>query len=232
MSVSRIKAVILDMDGTILNTVEDIGACINRAKEMNSVSTGAYAPADYTAAIGGGIRNAIRLTMPEGCTEEQYQNTVRDYLELYPKNCTVHTKPYPGIPQALAAFRAAGLRLAVITNKTERTAQLMAASFFPEDTFTFVWGNDLVRPLKPAAAAGLAACEKLGLTPAEIAYVGDSGSTDMRFGKASGFWTIGVSWGYRSRQDLLDGGADAVCDTADALQALILGESPGTEPHR
>lgn len=223
MAHSRIKAVLLDMDGTILNTVEDIGTCINRAKAQNGVSTTGWSPADYTAAIGGGIRKAIAATMPEGYTEAQYQAVVQDYLTLYPENCTVHTKPYPGIPQALAAFKAAGLRLGVITNKTERTAQLLAASFFPEDTFAFVWGNNLVRPLKPEPAAGAAALEVLGLTPAEVAYVGDSGSTDMRFGKASGFLTIGVTWGYRSRQDLLDGGADALCDTAEELQTLILG---------
>ena len=223
MNASRVKAVILDMDGTILNTVENIGTCINRAKEQNGVSAAPWAPADYTAAIGGGIRNAIRVTMPQPYTEAQYQAVVRDYLTMYPENCTVHTKPYLGISQTLAAFKAAGLRLAVITNKTERTAQLLASSFFPEDTFAFVWGNDLVRPLKPDAAAGAAACQDLGLTPAEVAYVGDSGSTDMRFGKASGFLTIGVTWGYRSRQDLLDGGADALCDTAEELKNLILG---------
>lgn len=96
------------------------------------------------------------------------------------------------------------------------------AHYFPEVPFRFIWGNNGVRPLKPAPESGkLMLCE-LGLTPEQIAFIGD-GDTDMAFASALGFWALGACWGYRPRTVLAEQGADALLETPEELQKLLLG---------
>ena len=148
---------------------------------------------------------------------------LRDYgRDYYREHCTGLTQVYDGVPELLHGLAARGIMLGMVTNKTEATARRVMAHYFPEVPFRFIWGNNGVRPLKPAPESGkLMLCE-LGLTPEQIAFIGD-GDTDMAFASALGFWALGACWGYRPREVLMEHGADALLETPEELQKLLLG---------
>ena len=210
------------MDGTLLDTIHDIGACLNLAKERCGVSTEGKSPEDYVAYIGYAIDGLIKRSSPDGTSEEKLREILQVYQPLYNEHCADVTAPYAGITEALLRLKAEGYRLAIITNKVESCARFLADKLFPENLFELVWGNDGVRPHKPAKDAGDALCQAMGVTPDQVVYVGDSGFTDMKFGKASGFFSLGVTWGYRDEAELLENGADAVAHNAEEMTDILL----------
>ena len=113
-----------------------------------------------------------------------------------------------------------GIKLAVISNKTEPTSKKIMAHYFGDYDWAFVWGNNGSRPLKPATEAGVLACETFGLKPEEILYIGD-GDTDMEFASKMGFIAAGVTWGYRDAEQLLAAGADFLVDSFAELQKKL-----------
>ena len=112
--------------------------------------------------------------------------------------------------------------MAVISNKTERTSQKVVSHYFSDIPWEFVWGNNGQRPLKPSREAGDLACAALGLQPDEIVYVGD-GDTDMQFASAMGFVAAGVTWGNRTREQLIEAGADFLADSFEELYQIMFG---------
>ncbi|MGN0979238.1 MAG: HAD family hydrolase [Candidatus Avoscillospira sp.] len=218
MNFQKVKAAIFDLDGTLLDTIADIGTGANTA--LCRYGLPAYPIEEYKHLVGHGIRTLFRLAVPEGTPEEVYQKALADYLAYYPEHCTIHTRYFPGVKEFLHALTEAGIRVAVISNKTETTGQKIISHYFPDVPWAFVWGNNGSRPLKPAVDAGRLACETLGLEPEEILYVGD-GDTDMEFASKMGFLAAGVTWGYRSPEQLLAAGADFLSDSFPALQKTI-----------
>ena len=215
---SNIRAVVFDLDGTLLDTVPDLGESANAA--LRRFGMPAMPARDYQPRIGHGIRNLMLQSVPEGTPEALFEQVLAFYLAYYPEHCTEHTQIYPGVAELLEKLQGAGYALAVLSNKTERTAQRIISHFFPQTPFRFVWGNNGVRPLKPAPDAGEALCRELGLMPEEIMYVGD-GDSDMEFASKVGFFGTGVTWGYRSRKQLAENGADALMDSAEEITRLL-----------
>lgn len=213
-----IRAVVFDLDGTLLDTVPDLGECANIA--LRKFELPERPMRDYQSRIGHGIRNLVRQSVPDGTEDSLTEQVLAYYLSYYPEHCTEHTVPYPGVMELLKKLEKSGYVLGVITNKTERTAQRIIAHFFPHTPFQLVWGNNGERPLKPATDAGEALCRELSLKPEEILYLGD-GDLDMEFASKMGFYAAGAAWGYRSREALQENGADAILDCAEALEALL-----------
>lgn len=218
MEFQKVKAAIFDLDGTLLDTLADIGTSANHALCRFGLS--AYPTEAYRAKIGHGIKNLLRSCLPEDAPEGALEKLVADHQAYYPEHCTVHTTYYPGVKEFLDALSSKGVRLAVISNKTERTGQKIIAHYFPEYDWAFVWGNNGTRPLKPATEAGELACRTLGLKPEEILYVGD-GDTDMEFASRMGFLAVGVTWGYRDPDQLLAAGAAFLVDSFAQLQEMM-----------
>lgn len=216
--IQGIRAVVFDLDGTLLDTLPDLGASADIA--LRRFGLPERPMEDYRARIGHGIRNLVRRSVPEGTDEALTEQVLAYYLAYYPEHCTEHTTVYPGIESLLEKLEKGGYVLAVLSNKTERTAQRIIAHFFPNTPFRLVWGNNNDRPLKPAPDAGEALCKELSLKPEEILYLGD-GDSDMEFASKVGFYAAGASWGYRSREALLENGADAILEHAGALEALL-----------
>ena len=213
----KIRAVVFDLDGTRL-TLPDIGASANRA--LRRAGLPELPVENYRGLIGHGIRALFRLAVPKGTPDDVYEKALADYLADYPEYCTELTHVFPGIYEMLGRLKRAGYRLAVLSNKTERTTLRIIGKFFPETGFELVWGNNGVRPLKPAPDAGEALCRELGLMPEEIMYVGD-GDSDMEFASKVRFFGTGVTWGYRSRKQLAENGADALVDSAEEITRLL-----------
>ncbi len=214
MTTTKLRALLFDLDGTLLNTLPDIAGALNRSLRAEGLPERALA--DYGHIVGGGIREAIRRAAPQDTPQQILEAVHRRYQGDYPFHCTDLTRCYPGIPELLRALAQAGIALGVISNKTETTSQHIAGHFFPDIPFRFVWGNNGQRPLKPAADAGLQACQALGLEAEAVAYVGDS-DVDMLFARAAGFWPVGAAWGYRGTQELRQAGAQWLCADAGAL---------------
>ena len=209
-----ICAAVFDLDGTICDTLGDIGASMNRA--FASVGIPTRPVEEYARFIGGGIRNAFQQAAPQGTTEEVREKALAFYLADYPEHCADSTEPYPGLRQLLLELTARNIRLAVVTNKTETTAQRLISAILPDVPFSFVWGRKDGRPLKPDPALGDDVCRELSLSPEEILFVGD-GDADMLFAANAGFKGVAVTWGYRSVEQLREAGAENFADTAEEV---------------
>ena len=208
-----LKAVIFDLDGTLLYTIKDITAALNRALAACGLPT--HSVEAVQGFVGNGIRDAVRRAVPEGTAEEDL------YKEDYREHCAESTVCYPGVRELAAGLDRAGIAQAVLSNKTEATARKVVASFFPDGPFAHVFGRVGDRPLKPDPAAAVPVLEALGCSPSEAAYVGDSG-TDMVFARAVGMLPAAAPWGYRSREELAASGAVLMPDGPEDLLKLLL----------
>ncbi|MCI8843665.1 MAG: HAD family hydrolase [Oscillospiraceae bacterium] len=215
MDFQSIKAVVFDLDGTLLDTLRDIAAAANQALRQYGLPE--HPVERYRAYVGHGIRGLFQQALPAGC--EAAEQILASYLEYYPEHCTDLTVFFPGIPEMLRALQGR-YTLGVLSNKTERTAKRIMDHYFPPDLFRLVWGNDGRRPLKPDPAAGPLLCEALGVGPEEILFFGD-GDTDMEFASRAGFLPVACSWGYRSREELEQAGARYMVDRAEQLTKML-----------
>ena len=213
-----IKAVVLDLDGTLLYTLPDLADAINAALAEHDFPT--WEVEAYRQFVGSGIRTAIRRATRPDLEPEILAEILETYQAIYPNHCTDRTEYYPGIREALAALRARGLRLGVFTNKTEETALRIVKHYFPEVPFEFIWGSNDVRPIKPDPTGGEDFCRLMGLRPEEVAFVGDS-DVDILFARNAGLLPVGAAWGFRGREELEAAGATLLAETPADLPGLI-----------
>ena len=212
------KAVVFDLDGTLLDTIPDIAANLNRSLAERGFPTH---PVELCKTfVGDGIINAIRRALPPEATEDDLWEVHTLYQRFYPENCTVDTQYYPGIRDLLAKLQEKGIAMAILSNKTDGTAKRIAAHYFPDITFRCVRGRVPEYPLKPDAGAAAPVLEAMGLAPEEMLYVGDSG-TDMTFARAVGMLPVAAPWGYRSREELVDRGAAHVLTQPEDLLDIL-----------
>ena len=217
---NNIKCAVFDLDGTLLNTINTITHYLNFALEKNGLA--AVSADECKTFVGDGVRMLlIRAIESRGeYTDELYERIFTDYNSAYDQNPNYLTEPYEGIGEMLSELRAAGLKLAVLSNKPHIATVGTIEATLP-DIFDIVNGGKAGVPLKPDPTTLLETIAELGCTPDECAYIGDS-DVDVLTGRRAGVaLTVGVSWGYRSRKSLDAAGADAIADTADELFSLI-----------
>ena len=201
---TQIKAVLFDLDGTVNDTVTDLAVSVNYALNKNGLPTH---PVDaYKLFAGNGMRVMVQRAMPDGQKEgELYEQVVADYAEYYALHSMDNTKPYDDVPELIDEIKKLGYKTAVVTNKPDVQAKPLIAQMLP-GKFDVVIGQMDGVPAKPDPAMPLLAMKELGVTPEECVFVGDSG-VDILTGLNSGAYPVGVLWGFRGREELLENGA-------------------------
>ncbi len=211
--------VIFDLDGTLLNTIDDLADAGNHVCAAHGWPT--HTVDEFKYMVGNGIPNLVSRFTPEGLSEEELAGALAEFSDWYGRHKADKTAPYPGVPQLLAALKGAGVRLAVLSNKAHALAGPVVESYFP-GVFEYVQGALPDAPLKPDPTLLRALMEKIGARPESTLFVGDS-NVDVLTGKNGGLTVAGVLWGFRGRQELKDAGADWIIHSPDQLSAIVTG---------
>lgn len=217
------KAAIFDLDGTLLDTVEDI------AVSMNHILENAGYPIHnnelYKQFIGNGMRNLVQRSLPKD--KQDYGNTEQCYTAMkteYSKRWAKKTKPYPGITETLKALTERGLKLAVLSNKPDEFTKTMIKHLLPSSTFEVVYGERPHIPKKPDPTSALEITKILGVKAEECLFLGDSG-VDMQTATSAGMYAVGVLWGFRKAEELLEYGAKTLVSNPAAILDLLQNNS-------
>lgn len=193
-----IRAVLFDLDGTLLYTLPDMAAALNHALAAHGLAERRLE--EVRAMVGSGVPNLVSRAVPAGTPEALQREIVEGYQAFYAAHRCDHTAPYPGIPELLGELKKRGILTAVITNKLHADAQPMIEGYFGA-LIDRTEGKKEGRERKPDPAAALDALAAFGVEPEEALYVGDSG-VDALTGKNARMGTLLVTWGYRDEEEL------------------------------
>ncbi|MCR4859035.1 MAG: HAD-IA family hydrolase [Bacteroidales bacterium] len=215
------KLVIFDLDGTLIDTIADLGGAVNEALRVKGLPL--HGPEAFRGMVGHGVRNLVKRAMPEAMQsdEQALDELLAIFLEYYLAHIDDRSRPYPGIPELLRDLNAAGISIAVASNKFQAGTEKLVRRLFPQVSFAAVCGGRPELPLKPDPAVVQGIWAQTGLGPADTVMVGDSG-TDIATARAAGIPVIAVTWGFRPREALT--AADRLADSTAQLRALLLGK--------
>lgn len=192
------KLAIFDLDGTLLNSIFDLGEACNHALRQMGYSQHPI-PA-YNFMVGNGVRKLIERAQPDA-SPETVEKLFKLFREYYDEHCTVHTKPYTGIPELLRELRDRGVSIAVASNKYEEAARKIVTHYFPDIDFASIQGQVEGRPTKPDPSIVFSVLEEIPTPKAEVLYIGDSG-VDMETARRACVESVGVTWGFRPVSEL------------------------------
>ena len=211
----KYKAILFDLDGTLLDTLEDMADALNRT--MDRFQLPHRSLREVRSFVGNGAKRLVALAT--GAEGERLEEILAVYKEDYDRNYLIKTAPYPGIMALLDRLHEAGCLVGIVSNKPDSTVQSLAEALFEGKADISVGERAGIRR-KPAPDTVLAAMEALGVTREEAVYVGDS-EVDVMTARAAGVPCISVTWGFRDRDVLEDAGAETFADSCDALWQLL-----------
>lgn len=212
-------AVIFDLDGTLLDTLEDLHETLDTLLARHALPR--HSIATTRQLIGRGIRELVRNALPpDQADPETVDRLLPEFMALYAEGWNRHTKPYPGIPELLDQLGQSSLKLAILSNKADHFTQLCAGTLLASWRFDAVLGNHHGIPPKPDPEGALLLARMLGESPASILYIGDSG-VDMLTATRAGMYPLGVLWGFRSADELRNNGAAALVTTPAEIAAIL-----------
>ncbi|SFO97844.1 phosphoglycolate phosphatase [Oscillibacter sp. PC13] len=215
------RTVIFDLDGTILNTIEDLANAGNWVCRRNGWPE--HDVESYKQMVGHGIYNLVEQFSPVNSRSPLLlMITQAQFSEYYGEHNMDRTAPYPGITDMLETLRKNGVKLAVYSNKADEFSQAIVEHFFP-GVFQVVRGKVPGIPVKPDPTGVRDVLQELNAAPAETLFVGDS-NVDMETAHNGKMTACGVTWGFRSREELQQAGAEHLVNTAEELTALILAQ--------
>lgn len=211
--------IIFDLDGTLLNTIDDLADAGNHVCQSHGWPT--HTVDEFKYMVGNGIPNLVSRFTPDGLSPAELDQALAEFSACYDRHKQDKTAPYPGIPQLLAALKGAGVHLSVLSNKAHAMAGPVVEHYFP-GVFECVQGALPDVPLKPDPALLHTLMEKIGAVPETTLFVGDS-DVDVLTGKNGGLTVCGVLWGFRERDELKDAGAEWIIHSPDQLAAIVTG---------
>lgn len=213
------KAVLFDLDGTLLDTLEDLGNVVNRVLAKRGFPS--HGLDAYRYFIGDGTAMLITRALPE---ENRNNDTIRTCLEAfredYRRNWNVKTRVYDGVAEMLNALAPRGLRMAILSNKADDFTKLSVTGLLSNWTFDVVLGERDGFPPKPDPAGAFEVAQRLNIAPANFLYLGDS-AVDMKTAIAAGMFPVGVLWGFRPAQELREGGAQVLIERPLEILSLL-----------
>ncbi len=218
-SAVRFDAVLFDLDGTLLDTLDDIADASNAVLVRHGFP--AHPVSSYRYFVGEGARSLIVRTLPESARgDETVRRLYEEFRAEYAKNWNAKTRPYRGVPELLDALVERGVKIAVLSNKPDDFTQRCVGELLGAWAFDAVLGLHDGVPAKPDPTGAIGLARTLRVSPARILYVGDS-SIDMETALAAGMYPVGALWGFRPREELESSGARAVIDKPQELLALL-----------
>jgi phosphoglycolate phosphatase len=213
-------AVLFDLDGTLLDTLEDLADSMNHVLRQHGLPE--HPVEAYKYYIGDGIETLVRRVLPEGCTAPSLlADCAAGMRAEYGRRWADKTRPYGGVPELLDALSVRGLPMAVLSNKPDELTRLCVAQLLPQWHFAAVQGarSDVARKPDPAGALDIA--RRLGLAPSAIVYLGDT-NTDMQTAVAAGMYPVGALWGFRPAEELLAHGAEVLIERPIDLMNIFI----------
>tara|TARA_B100000809_G_scaffold95005_1_gene93646 strand:+ start:3095 stop:3745 length:651 start_codon:yes stop_codon:yes gene_type:complete len=214
-----IEGIIFDLDGTLVNSIEDIADSMNVVLENSDYPTHSYNI--YETFIGSGIRNLVSKAIPDSVkTEVEIERVFASMLDHYKDNCTNKTAVYPGVIELLNTLKSKDLKMAVLSNKADALTKKVVAEKLPT-LFEPVLGLTTEALKKPNPEVVLGICKSLGLNIKKTLYVGDS-NVDIQTAKNAGLISIVVTWGFQPKEILLAENPDYIIDTPQELLNFVL----------
>jgi phosphoglycolate phosphatase len=215
------KAVLFDLDGTLLNTLVDIGTCANNALAENGFPT--HELDAYRDFVGEGALMLFQRALPEAHREDAValRTCLRTFMVRYQTAEDLRATIYDGVAELLDGLTRRGLKLTILSNKPHVLTQKVVAAKLAAWEFSVVLGQRDTVPRKPDPAGALEIAATLGIPPGEFLYLGDTG-IDMKTATAAGMFPVGALWGFRGREELLEGGAKTLIQ--DPRELLDLGQ--------
>nr|WP_294782113.1 HAD family hydrolase [uncultured Flavobacterium sp.] len=214
----KFKGIIFDLDGTLVNSLEDISDAMNKVLQGLNFPTHTYEAYQYF--IGSGLRNLVSKALPStNNSDDQIEICFECMINEYREMCTIKTKPYDGIFELLENLNSRNIKLAVFSNKADELTKKIASEIFPNH-FDQAVGLSTETLKKPNPFEALEIGKKWNLKPEEILFVGDS-DIDMQTAVNANMFPVGVTWGYRTEEELKNSGAKLVVNTASELIEIL-----------
>ena len=214
----KYELVLFDLDGTLLNTIDDLGEAVNHAMAQHGFPL--RTRSEYTKMVGHGVRNLVMKALPDDVRGDEavVDAALADFMAYYIAHIDIHTYPYAGMQELVGELHRKGILMAVASNKFQEGTEHLVTRFFPDIPFVAVLGNRPGFPLKPDPEIVNEVLRKTGVGKERVVMVGDS-PTDMNTAANSGIEFIAVSWGFRNVKDIE---GLTVVDTAEELKKLLL----------
>jgi phosphoglycolate phosphatase len=218
MNKNRFKAILFDLDGTLLDTLQDLADSLNAILTANGMRT--FPVDDYRYFVGKGLRELIKCVLPKNKVKDQIIEEFLAAMKIeYARRWTINTKPYPGIPGLLDGLTKLGIPMTILSNKADDFTKIMVEKLLPNWRFHIVRGLTNNMPAKPDPAASMQIAKELKIHAKNFIYLGDT-DIDMQTANAAGMYAVGALWGFRTAQELKDNGAKVL--VASPLQVLDL----------
>jgi len=199
------KAIIFDLDGTLLNTIDDLADSTNIVLKRMGYPTSDVEKYKYF--VGNGVYNLVKRALPEDKRDDSTVKMCMDaMMEEYNRRLTNKTKPYEGIPELLDALSSKGIKMAILSNKPDAATKFIVGELLSKWNFQVVLGERQGVPRKPDPTAAYEVAQILDIQPEDFLYLGDSG-VDMETANAAGMFAVGALWGFRDSEELRNGGA-------------------------
>ena len=215
------RLIVFDLDGTLLNSLEDLADSANWVLEQHGFPTH---PVDaYRYFVGDGVRKLIERILPqEERTEARIEQCRQEFVAYYKVHMEDKTSVYEGITELLVELKNRGLKIAVATNKVHVAVAPLMAKYFPNIRFDAMIGQREGVPVKPAPQIMFDILKETGCEPSEALHVGDT-ATDMQLAHNAGVTPVGVLWGYRPLEELREAGAKFIIEKPEELLGLVVG---------
>jgi len=212
-----VKAIVFDMDGTLLDTLQDLTNAVNVALAKYGLPEKTVA--EVCKVVGNGARNLVKGVVPEGESHPDFETIFEDYKAYYAAHCEEETKPYAGIWELLQELKKRDYKMAVVSNKPDGAVKILAEKYFPE-CFQVAIGDMEGYKRKPAPDLVYKALEELGAKKEEAIYVGDS-DVDLMTAMNAELPCVPVTWGFRDREFLMFHGASVFIDEPTELLKVL-----------